>query len=59
MPTNCPRLPLLQFLPPLLVDTAIRIDFFMFSKVGGRQRQQLAVAVLVAATHAMPCLQQP
>jgi len=22
------------FLPPLLVDSAIRIDFFMFSKVG-------------------------
>ena len=28
------RPPPAQFLPPLLVDTAIRIDFFMFSKVG-------------------------
>ena len=30
---SLPSAPMPQFLPPLLVDSAIRIDFFMFSKV--------------------------
>jgi hypothetical protein len=42
--SKCPLLaPTPQFLPPLLVDSAIRIDFFMFTKVGGLRGREGAV----------------
>lgn len=34
MVTWAPALPPLQFLPPLLLDSALSIDYFLFKKVG-------------------------
>jgi hypothetical protein len=34
------------FLPPLLLDSAVRIDFFLFKKVGGMEHLQHIVSLV-------------